>query len=212
MGNRLKAAVKARRRPLLPPVDRARTEGHGPIRLDTAARLNAGSILGRPSSLVPALSRSAAPTKRAFLELQRTYGNRWVQRVVGLAAGVRSRLQRQDDPSHVLAMGSLDVHVQNGKTNAPIKGANVHIDQAGMSGPKTIDLTTNRNGDTDSIELEEGNYTITVTFWCCDPVTFTIHVDGGESNFQFVLMKNCDCRIASGDDGDGGGSDGDGTA
>jgi hypothetical protein len=117
-------------------------------------------------------------------------------------------LQHQDVPDQTPDLGSLDIHVQNVKTNAPIAGANVHIDQAGVSGPKSIDLVTNRNGDTTSVYLEEGNYTVTVTFWCCDPQTFTMHVDGGGSNFVVVQMKNCECRIASQDGsqvpGDGG--------
>ncbi len=116
-------------------------------------------------------------------------------------------------------LGVVGVHVVNGKTYAPIKGANVHIDQAGVSGPKSIDLVTDGNGDTTSIELEEGNYTITVTFWCCDPKTFTVHVDGNAANFITAEMQHCECRIASADqdgssvastgstNGDGGTSD-----
>ncbi|SRR5216684_3058924 len=122
--------------------------------------------------------------------------------------GSASGLQRQGVPDQTLDLGSLDIHVQNAKTNAPIAGANVHIDQAGVSGPKSVDLVTNRNGDTTSVYQEDGNYTITVTFWCCDPQTFTMHVDGGGSTFVVIQMKNCECRIAYQDGsevpGDGG--------
>jgi hypothetical protein len=100
-------------------------------------------------------------------------------------------------------LGTLVVHVVNSKTYAPIKGANVHIDQAGVSGPKSIDLVTKGNGDTTTIYLEDGDYTFTVSFWCCDPKTFTVHVDGGATNLFDVLLLNCECRVASADqDGD----------
>lgn len=113
------------------------------------------------------------------------------------AAQGSSVVQRTPD------LGVVGVHVVNGKTYAPIKGANVHIDQAGVSGPKSIDLVTDRNGDTTSIELEEGDYTITVTFWCCDRKTFTVHVDGNAANFITAEMQHCDCRVSSTDQ-DGG--------
>ena len=96
-------------------------------------------------------------------------------------------------------LGMVAVHVVNSKTYAPIKEANVHIDQVGVSGPKSIDLVTDRNGDTTSIELEEGNYTITVSFWCCDTKSFTVHVDGNTANFITAEMQHCECRIASAD-------------
>jgi hypothetical protein len=102
-------------------------------------------------------------------------------------------------------LGIVGIHVVNGKTFAPIRGANVHIDQAGVSGLKSIDLVTDSNGDTTSIQLDDGNYTITVTFWCCDTKVFTVHVDGNAFNFITAMMQNCACRISSNDQ-DGGGA------
>jgi hypothetical protein len=96
-------------------------------------------------------------------------------------------------------LGDLSIHVVNGKTFAPIAGATVHIDQSGVSGPKSIDLFTDRNGDTPGISLEEGNYTVTVSFWCCDMKVINMHVDGNTLNFLTAEMKNCDCRISSQD-------------
>jgi Domain of unknown function (DUF4157) len=158
-------------------------------------------------------SPSSASTQSGTLQLARSYGSQQVQRAANLdsvvpsAAYATRSLQRQDDSGQV-TMGSLSVHVQNKQNNSPIVGANVHIDEAGVSGPKTIDLKTDRNGDTVPVYLDEGNYTVTVTFWCCDPITFTAHLDAGEENFQFVGLKNCDCRVASednqnNDDGEG---------
>jgi hypothetical protein len=111
----------------------------------------------------------------------------------------RAYFQIQRSPD----LGDLSIHVVNGKTFANIKGANVHIDQTGVSGPKSIDLVTDSNGDTVGISLEEGNYTVTVTFWCCDMKVANMHVDGNTLNFLTMEMKNCDCRISS-QDGDNG--------
>jgi hypothetical protein len=94
-------------------------------------------------------------------------------------------------------LGIVGIHVVDAKTYRPIYGANVHIDQAGVSGPKSIDLVTDSNGDTVSIQLEEGNYTITVTFWCCDKKVINVHIDGNTANFVDALMQNCSCRISS---------------
>ena len=147
-------------------------------------------------------SSPASSAGRFLLQLQRRYGNRHVQRVLTLSRTSGPLVQRQDGgPSQTTDLGSLDISVQDGKTFAPIAGAKVHIDQAGVSGTKSIDLVTDRNGNTSPIELEEGNYTITVTARCCDPQTFNTHVDPGTSNFVFVTMKNCECRISSEDSG-----------
>jgi Domain of unknown function (DUF4157) len=118
--------------------------------------------------------------------------------------GAASRLQRQDDPNQTPMLGSIGVHVQDAKTGVPIAGATVHIDQAGVSGPKSIDLFTDRNGDTTSIHLDDGNYTITVTSGCCDRWTLTMHVDGSAFTSIDALMKNCPCRVSSQEPGDGG--------
>jgi len=209
MGNQLQAALENPRHPFISRLKVAEM----PVLVDTPVGLaSTGSILRKHSAVVENLSPSTVATQRALLQWQRTYGNRYVQRVVGLGSRVssaayeRPSLQRQDDPSQVAAMGSLSVHVQNGKNNAPIVGANVHIDQAGVSGPKTIDLKTDRNGDTTTVYLDAGDYDITVTFWCCDPITFTAHVDAGATNFQYVGLKNCDCRVSSEDDHNNGNS------
>jgi hypothetical protein len=94
-------------------------------------------------------------------------------------------------------LGSLDINVRDGKTHASLKGAKVHIDRANVSSSKQVDLITDRDGNTVSIDLEEGDYTITVTHWCCELMTFNVHVTAGVSNFQIVQMKNCECRVAS---------------
>ena len=187
------------------PPSPVRNQAISPVLFDTSPGLHStGSLATKHSALVNHLSRAPVSSQQFLLQMQRAYGNRHVQGIMRQAqrfSPFAPILQRQDDPNQALAMGSLDIHVQDGKRKTPIAGANVHIDQAGVSGPKTIDLTTDRNGDAPSISLDDGDYTVTVTFWCCDPKTFTMHVNGGESNFQFVLMSNCECRVASEDGG-----------
>jgi hypothetical protein len=100
-------------------------------------------------------------------------------------------------------LGIVGIHVVDAKAYKPIPGANVHIDQAGVSGSKSIDLVTDSNGDTVSIQLEEGNYTITITFWCCNTKVINVYIDGNAANFIDALMQNCSCRISSTDQ-DGG--------
>lgn len=100
-------------------------------------------------------------------------------------------------------LGTVGIHVLDARTQRPIAGASVHIDQAGVSGPQSIDLVTDSNGDTLSMQLEEGNYTITVTFRCCDKKVINVHIDGNAFNFIDALMQNCNCRVSSADqDGD----------
>jgi len=150
------------------------------------------------SRVIPALEPqrvARVAQEHPILQLQKAIGNRAVERTLAAAVGaLPPTVQRIAD------LGSLDVSVLNGKSFAGIKGAHVHIDQAGISGPKSIDLVTDREGNAPSIELEEGNYTITVTAVCCDAQTFNMYVSANQSNFLTVQMKNCDCRIASQDD------------
>jgi hypothetical protein len=107
-------------------------------------------------------------------------------------------------------LGDLALHVVNKKTFKAIRSAKIHIDQAGLSGTKSIDLVTDGDGNAPVISLEEGDYTVTVEVECYDKLTTTIHISGDETNlFTLPLNYNCDIVAAteSGDDAASSGED-----
>jgi len=100
-------------------------------------------------------------------------------------------------------LGGLNVNVFHQGTNVPISGANVHIDQKLVSSSKSVDLVTDRDGNTPYIQLEEGNYTITVTYKCCQQVQ-DVHIIGNSDQMTFFPLGRCECGISSADQSDGG--------
>ncbi len=110
-------------------------------------------------------------------------------------------------------LGGLNINVFHDGTNVPISGAAVHIDQKLVSSSKSVDLVTDSQGNTPYIQLEEGNYTVTVTYKCCQKVQ-DVHIVGNSDQMTFFPFGLCNCGIASTDqDGGGGGaSDSDATA
>src|SRR5579859_1158590 len=99
-------------------------------------------------------------------------------------------------------LGGLTVSVTHTGTNVPISGANVHIDQKLVSSTKSIDLVTDGSGNTPSIQLEEGSYTITVSYKCCQQ-TQDVRISGNVDQVSFFEFGRCGCGIASSDhDGD----------
>ena len=100
-------------------------------------------------------------------------------------------------------LGGLNVNVFHQGTNVPISGANVHIDQKLVSSSKSVDLVTDRDGNTPYIQLEEGNYTITVTYKCCQQVQ-DVHIIGNSDQVTFFPLGRCECGISSADQSDGG--------
>ena len=95
-------------------------------------------------------------------------------------------------------LGGLTVSVAHTGTVVPISGAKVHIDQKNISSTKSIDLETDGSGNTPSIQLEEGNYTITVSYKCGQK-TQDVHISGNVDQVTFFEFGRCDCGIASSD-------------
>jgi len=95
-------------------------------------------------------------------------------------------------------LGGLTVSVTHTGTSVPISGAKVHIDQKLVSSTKSIDLVTDGSGNTPSIQLEEGSYTITVSYKCCQQ-TQDVRISGNVDQVSFFEFGRCECGIASSD-------------
>lgn len=95
-------------------------------------------------------------------------------------------------------LGGLTVSVAHTGTSVPISGANVHIDQKLVSSTKSIDLVTDSSGNTPSIQLEEGSYTITVSYKCCQQ-TQDVRISGNVDQVSFFEFGRCGCGVASSD-------------
>jgi Domain of unknown function (DUF4157) len=124
-----------------------------------------------------------------------------------LAHELAHTVQQSERPSAIVRrtpdLGGLTVSVTHTGTTVPISGVNVHIDQKNVSSSKAIDLVTDSSGNTPFIQLEEGNYTITVTYKCCQQ-TLDAHVAGNVDQVSFFELGRCECGIASADqNGDG---------
>jgi hypothetical protein len=97
-------------------------------------------------------------------------------------------------------LGGLTVSVSHTDTNVPISGARVHIDQKLVSSSKSVDLVTDSDGNTPYIQLEEGNYTVTVDYKCCQQVQ-DVHITGNLDQVTFFTFGLCRCGISSTDQG-----------
>jgi hypothetical protein len=95
-------------------------------------------------------------------------------------------------------LGGLTVSVTHAGTGIPFSGVNVHIDQKLVSSPNAIDLVTDGSGNTPPVQLEEGNYTITVHYKCCEQ-TQDVHVSGNIDQISFFEFGRCECGVSSAD-------------
>jgi hypothetical protein len=95
-------------------------------------------------------------------------------------------------------LGGLTVSVTHAGTGIPFSGVKVHIDQKLVSSPMSIDLVTDGSGNTPPVQLEQGNYTITISYKCCEQ-TQDVHVSGNVDQISFFELGLCECGVSSSD-------------